>query len=233
MLDISIVFVTVSLIILIFFAYNMDIPKAAIPMVSIYFIFIIFSLLNSEDEEEKTTFKEPDIKSTHSIKRTVSNNANPIKSNVRPKPLILPKSAPKNKSKKINKLSIKKPKKTPVSQKEKPYVTTITLRDIQICKDIKNRTPFGTDNYFSNNVDTLFCYTRIQNTGGKQELAHLWYYDDQLVTTVKYNIKTSNIYRSWTRKTIFSHQVGVWRVDVVDSAKTIIGSKSFYITEEN
>ncbi|MBH10271.1 MAG: hypothetical protein CMG74_07970 [Candidatus Marinimicrobia bacterium] len=233
MLDISIVFVTVSLIILVFLAYKMDVPKAGIPMVSIYFIFIIFSLLNSENEEEKITVKEPNIKSTHNINRTGLNNSNPIKSNVRPKPLILPKSAPKNKSKKINKPSVKKPKKPPITKIEKPYVTTMTLRDIQICKDIKNRNPVGTDNYFRNNVDTLFCYTRIQNTGGKQELAHLWYYDDQLVTTVKYNIKTSNIYRSWTRKTIFSHQVGVWRVDVIDSANTIIGSKSFYITDEN
>ena len=133
--------------------------------------------------------------------------------------------------KKITKKKIDKPKKPSPNQLALPYRTTMTVRDIQICKDIVNRTPVGTDNYFTNKVDTLYCYTRIQNTGGKQELAHQWYYNDQLVTTVRYNIKTSNIYRSWTRKTIFSHQVGKWRVDVLDSAEVLIGSKSFYIND--
>ena len=61
----------------------------------------------------------------------------------------------------------------------------------------------------------------------------VWFFEDQKIGTVRYNIKTSNIYRSWTRKIIFSHQVGNWRVDVLDSANVLIGSKPFYITKVN
>ena len=84
--------------------------------------------------------------------------------------------------------------------------------------------------YFSNDVDSLFCYTRIQNQGQKQEVKHVWYYEDQLMTQIRDNIKKSNIYRSWTRKTILPHQVGQWRVDIQDSSGKIIGSKEFQIT---
>ena len=90
--------------------------------------------------------------------------------------------------------------------------------------------PEGTDVFFNNDVDSLYCYTRIQNQSKKQEVKHVWYYEDQLMTQIRYNIKKSNIYRSWTRKTILPHQVGHWRVDIQDSAGKIIGSKEFQIT---
>jgi len=49
------------------------------------------------------------------------------------------------------------------------------------------------------------------------------------MTQVRYNVKKSNIYRSWTKKTILPHQIGKWRVDVHDNYGTIIGSKEFQI----
>ena len=52
------------------------------------------------------------------------------------------------------------------------------------------------------------------------------------MAAVKYNIKTSNIYRSWTRKTILPNQIGVWRVDVQDSANVVIGSKDFIVSDK-
>ena len=105
----------------------------------------------------------------------------------------------------------------------------LKIKDIKICKSIYKRTPVGADVVFTNNVDSLYCYTRIQNTGEKKEVKHVWYYEDQIMTQVRYNVKKSNIYRSWTKKTILSHQVGRWRVDVQDPDGTIIGSKKFEI----
>ena len=49
------------------------------------------------------------------------------------------------------------------------------------------------------------------------------------MTQVRYNVKKSNIYRSWTKKTILPNQIGKWRVDIHDSDGTIIGSKNFQI----
>ncbi len=235
MFDISLIFITIALAVLIFAAYKMHIPKAGAPLVVVYFLFLLFSWFSSNKQQQtRIPVKEPEFQPRPATPKLHPKTSNPIMSNVRPKPLVLPKTTP-NRAKPKKIVPIKKPlvkeKQPPLNQPVLPYRTTMTVRDIQICKRIKNRNPVGTDNYFTNNVDTLFCYTRIQNTGGKQELAHLWYYDNQIVTTVRYNIKTSNIYRSWTRKTIFPHQIGTWRVDVLDSADVVIGSKSFYITD--
>ena len=235
MFDIALIFITITLAVLIFAAYKMHIPKAGAPLVVVYFLFLLFSWFSSNKQQQtKIPVKEPEFQPLPAAPKFPPKTSNPIMSNVRPKPLVLPKTTP-NRAKPKKMVPIKKPlvkeKQPTLNQPVQPYRTTMTVRDIQICKRIKNRNPVDTDNYFTNNVDTLFCYTRIQNTGGKQELAHLWYYDNQIVTTVRYNIKTSNIYRSWTRKTIFSHQIGTWRVDVLDSADVVIGSKSFYISD--
>ena len=235
MFDIALIFITIGLAVLIFAAYKMHIPKAGAPLVVVYFLFLLFSWFSSNKQQQtKIPVKEPEFQPRPATPKLPPKTSNPIMSNVRPKPLVLPKTTP-NRAKPKKMVPIKKPlvkeKQPTLNQPVQPYRTTMTVRDIQICKRINNRNPVDTDNYFTNNVDTLFCYTRIQNTGGKQELAHLWYYDNQIVTTVRYNIKTSNIYRSWTRKTIFSHQIGTWRVDVLDSADVVIGSKSFYITD--
>ena len=80
-----------------------------------------------------------------------------------------------------------------------------------------------------NDVDSLYCYTRIQNLGQKSEVKHVWYFEDNIMTQVRYNVKKSNIYRSWTKKTILPNQVGSWRVDVQDYNGKIIGSKKFQI----
>ena len=106
---------------------------------------------------------------------------------------------------------------------------SLTVKDIKICKSIYKRTPVGSDVVFTNNVDSLYCYTRIQNPGKKREVKHIWYYNNQMMTQVRYNVKKSNIYRSWTKKTILSNQIGNWRVDIQDNNGTVIGSKNFEI----
>ena len=52
------------------------------------------------------------------------------------------------------------------------------LHDIKICRGIYKRNPVMPGN-FMNNVDTLFCYVKIENTNLKQEVIHEWYYENQ------------------------------------------------------
>ena len=80
---------------------------------------------------------------------------------------------------------------------------TLKLNEIMICRGIYKRNPIKPGLKFINNVDSLFCYTKISNSGSKQEVKHIWYYENKEVTTVSYNIKTSYNYRSWSKKTIY------------------------------
>ena len=109
----------------------------------------------------------------------------------------------------------------------------ISLKEIKICKNIKNRNPVGVGEIFPSSVDSLYCYTKIENLGKKMEVRHVWYYENQIMTQVRYNVKKSNVYRSWTKKTISSFQIGNWRVEVQDRNGTIIGTKQFKIKKSS
>ena len=102
-----------------------------------------------------------------------------------------------------------------------------------ICRGVYKRNPIKPGFKFTNNVDSLFCYTKISNSGSKQEIKHVWYYQDKLITSVVYNIKTSYNYRSWSKKNIFPRQIGMWRVDIIDSKGHLLGSREFEISSLN
>ena len=235
MFNTEFIFISLTLFILIMATIWMRVPKASIPLGLIYMIFMLSDRKTMEVHQDLAVNDEPKpvvVQTFPDKKDLVSTPVEPLKTTLKPKPLTFDsdriekdilnvKQQPKR---------IEKPKPKPV---ENPTLQNdsdiLKIKDIKICKSIYKRTPVGADVVFTNNVDSLYCYTRIQNTGEKKEVKHIWYYEDQIMTQVRYNVKKSNIYRSWTKKTILPHQVGRWRVDVQDPDGTIIGSKKFKI----
>jgi len=224
----EIIFITITLVLLASVAYWMKIPQAIIPLSIVYILFII---MGKPSPEILTDL--PIKNSTMNTEKETVNKFNPdtkpLEKNINPTPLTFDSGRTKKSKENKPPKRVIKPKVKKIND-QVAEVQSLRLRDIQICKNVVKRAPVGTDVYFNNDVDSLFCYTRIQNQGQKQEVKHVWYFENELMTQIRYNIKKSNIYRSWTRKTILPHQVGQWRVDIQDSDGNIIGSKEFQIT---
>ena len=229
----EIIFISITLILLVGVSFWLKVPKASAPLLIIYFFFLIQQL--SFDKTEKS-YAEPVNPIIPKENANLDNEVvfdknikiNDTKKLIEPKPLTFDLKPKKTDLDGMNKNEINSEnsiKKKPNKEK----IFSLTVEDIKICKSIYKRTPVGSDVVFTNNIDSLYCYTRIQNPGPKREVKHIWYYDDQMMTQVIYNVKKSNIYRSWTKKTILSSQVGNWRVDIQDNNGTVIGSKKFEI----
>ena len=153
-----------------------------------------------------------------------------------PKPIIIDTKLITQKDKKLNDFISSEPKE--ISSKiiidDKDIISEqLKLNEVMICRGVYKRNPIKPGFTFSNNVDSLFCYTKISNKGSKQEIKHLWYYENKLITSVTYNIKTSYNYRSWSKKTILPNQIGEWRVDIIDSKDNILGTRKFQISSLN
>ena len=235
----SFLFITITLMILVAISFWMKVPKASAPLFIIYIIFAFtkespsdidtdqVKIINDEFQNESESLSDIDDKNQNL-------NANKTKKSIEPKPLVFKDNSKqdKNISKKASKPDSRDIiKKVSKNKNENDSVYELVVKDIKICKNIYKRTPVGSDVIFTNNVDSLYCYTRIQNTGPKREVKHVWYYNNQIMTQVRYNVKKSNIYRSWTKKTILPNQVGNWRVDIQDNHGTLIGSKEFKIKD--
>ena len=241
------IFISLTLFILSALAFKMNAPKVIIPLLLIYMAVIINKLPNSEiyptisDEtlqsrNEKDKPLEKAKLNPNENNRTIDDlnikkdNENDIVEDEPPAQEVKIKSEVKVEPK-IEK--IQKPKVKAEKEVRQPIKSLVTLKEIKICKNIKNRNPVGIGEIFPNSVDSLYCFTKIENLGKKMEVRHIWYYENQIMTQVRYNVKKSNIYRSWTKKTISSYQIGNWRVEVQDRNGTIIGSKRFTIKKSS
>ena len=204
---------------------------------------------NELEEENKTANNINNnysqiIKDTISIYLETNKNSQQKKNSVlspkpiisyNPKPIIIDSNIISNR-KNPAKIEIKrKDIKTydSLSNSEDKNQNTLELNEIMICRGIYKRNPIKPGSSFINNVDSLFCYTKISNSGSKKEIKHIWYFDDKEISSVTYNIKTSYNYRSWSKKTIYPRQIGKWRVDVIDSFGNILGSRNFNIKSIN
>ena len=150
-----------------------------------------------------------------------------------PKPITIDSNLKIQKDKNRNKsqeTNLEKDNNLIVKNVDKDISSNLKLKEIMICRGVYKRNPIKPGFTFTNNVDSLFCYTKISNKGPKQEIKHLWYYENELITAVTYNIKTSYNYRSWSKKSILSSQIGEWRVDVIDERENILGSRKFQIS---
>lgn len=248
MLNPEIMFITFVFLLLVGTAFWIKIPKISIPLGVIYLVFIISNIFNPEKKLDNESLDD-DYYANNQLtennnsetNKSISNNilVEPVKPKLEPEPLTFDSGRTKKEKGKIvsdtKLISKEKKDKNIIDEKLKKNTNNtigsdLIVKDIKICKNIYKRTPVGSDVVFSNTVDSLYCFSKIQNPGNKVEVRHVWYYENKIMTQVRYNVKKSNIYRSWTKKTILPNQVGKWRVDILDSYGTIIGSKKFKIT---
>ena len=105
----------------------------------------------------------------------------------------------------------------------------LQLRQIVICKAIKNRKPLGSGTEFTNEVDSLFCFTGINNLYQIDTVTHVWYYQNREMARIPIEVGQSLFWRAWSRKTILPHWTGEWEVMVFDSEGHQLGSKKYQI----
>ena len=252
-MDLTFLLVTLILIMFLFISYLLRVIKLSTPLLLIYLIFCFNYIIDNETGKDTTI--NDDISDIQNIKgdseigdnRFVKNrnigNVNEQKSEIskpvvsfNPKPIIIDTNLINQKEKERDNFSSNQIKeKITVNTKtdEDKISNQLKLNEVMICRGVYKRNPIKPGFIFSNNVDSIFCYTKISNKGPKQEIKHLWYYENKLITAVTYNIKTSYNYRSWSKKTILPSQIGEWRVDIIDDKENVLGSRKFKISSLN
>ena len=249
-------FVSCLFVVFLAISHFLKVLRISIPLFLIYIVFCISYIVNQDlenidqqnntddkrvafDDNPKNIFlfqtdNSEDFKKTKKIKALKNSNAKtmPIAS-FDPKPIIIDSNIifkkDIEKSKKNNKIDNSLTANVNSDDNIKK-VYTLDVKEIIICRGVYKRNPVKPGFEFTNNVDSLFCYTKISNSGPKKEIKHVWYFNDNKVTTVVYNIKTAYNYRSWSRKTILPSQAGKWRVEIVDENDELLASRDFSIS---
>lgn len=98
-----------------------------------------------------------------------------------------------------------------------------------ICTDVVDRQPAGANTSFAASVNRLSCFTRITGAENPTTVTHVWYFGDLERARIELSVGSLS-WRTHSSKVIQAHEVGSWRVDVLDEAGSVLSTIPFEIT---
>jgi hypothetical protein len=105
----------------------------------------------------------------------------------------------------------------------------VSVASAVICKGIADRQAVEPGSSFPVSAGKLYCYSKITNIGTATEVVHAWYYGDTQRAQVRLNVNPPS-WRTYSSKTIQSHEIGAWRVDILDATGNRLETVRFEIT---
>jgi len=99
-----------------------------------------------------------------------------------------------------------------------------------ICQDVVDREPVDAGVSFLASVGTLYCFTKITGAQEPTKVTHVWYFGATERARVELDI-TSSSWRTWSSKIIQAHEIGSWRVAILNEAGTVLKELQFEITQ--
>jgi hypothetical protein len=105
---------------------------------------------------------------------------------------------------------------------------TLTLEAIQICTAVEDRQPVGAGTVFPDNLEKLYCFTKIVGATDTVSIYHVWYMGDKEVSKVSLSVKSSS-WRTWSSKVLAGMGLGKGRVEVLAEDGALLGKTEFEI----
>ncbi len=107
--------------------------------------------------------------------------------------------------------------------------TQLDVDEAAVCESVENLEPIGANESFPVSIGELACFTRIIGAAEPTTVTHVWYFGMTERARVELVVKGSR-WRTHSSKKIQSHEVGSWRVEVVDTEGTVLKVIQFLTT---
>jgi hypothetical protein len=114
--------------------------------------------------------------------------------------------------------------KTPAQTQKQPG---LVLEHIQFYTAVEDRQPSGVGTVFPEDLDKLYCFTKIGGAEGTTYVYHVWYFGDKEIARVKLPVKSKS-WRTWSSKNLHMG-LGFGYVEIVSESGDILGRAEFKI----
>ena len=101
----------------------------------------------------------------------------------------------------------------------------LVLEEIQFYTDVKDRQPSGVGSVFPENLDKLYCFTKIGGAEAATYVYHVWYFGGKEIARVKLPVKSKS-WRTWSSKNLHMGS-GYGYVEIVSESGDILGRAEF------
>jgi hypothetical protein len=104
----------------------------------------------------------------------------------------------------------------------------LSLEDIQICSAIEDRQPAGAGTAFADDLDKIYCFTKVTGAEDTTSVNHVWYMGDKQIISVNLPVKAAS-WRTWSSK-MLDMGLGKGHVEIVSEGGDVLGKAEFEIT---
>ena len=106
----------------------------------------------------------------------------------------------------------------------------LQVEDAVVCTNVVDRQPVDSAVSFPASIGRLYFFTRIIGAQDPTQVVHAWDYGDVERARVTLAVSGSN-WRTYSSKVIQPHEVGGWRVEVIDAEGNNLETVQFDVTQ--
>ena len=103
----------------------------------------------------------------------------------------------------------------------------LVLEHIQFYTTVKDRQPSGIGTVFPEDLDKLYCFTKIGGADRATYVHHVWYFGNKEIARVKLPVKSKS-WRTWSSKNLHMG-LGYGYVEIVSESGDMLGKAEFEI----
>jgi len=106
----------------------------------------------------------------------------------------------------------------------------LSVEDSTICTGVANREAVDPGTSFAVSAGRLYCFSKIAGIQEPTEIVHVWYYGDTERARKTLGIKPP-AWRTNSSKIIQPHEIGSWRVEILDASGNLLDTLKFEVTQ--
>lgn len=114
-----------------------------------------------------------------------------------------------------------------VSSDKAEEESTVVLEEVAVCSAVEDKEPQGTGTVFSDDLDKIYCFTKIVGASDTTLVKHVWYMGDDELVSVDLPVKSAS-WRTWSSK-LLDMGLGKGHVEVVSESGDVLGKADFEI----
>lgn len=106
----------------------------------------------------------------------------------------------------------------------------LSVEAASICTGVADREPVDAGTSFAVSAGRLYCFSKIADIQESTEIVHVWYYGETERARVSLGVNPP-AWRTYSSKIIQAHEIGSWRVEILDASGNLLETLKFETTQ--
>ena len=110
------------------------------------------------------------------------------------------------------------------------HAQQVSVENASICTGVADREAVDAGTSFAVSVGRLYCFNKIAGIQESTEVVHVWYYGETERARVSLGVNPP-AWRTYSSKIIQAHEIGSWRVEILDASGNLLETLKFETTQ--